>query len=89
MRDVERVVRASATARTVKWCRCYQYRYGNGLARLRRLIDAGVTGKPLVASIETHWNRGADYYAVPLARPQSDRAGRRDSSGMRSTRMIC
>ena len=43
----------------------FQYRYGNGLARLRRLISAGVAGKPLVASIETHWNRGADYYAVP------------------------
>ena len=35
----------------------YQYRYGNGLARLRRLIAAGVTGEPLVASIEIHWNR--------------------------------
>ncbi len=43
----------------------FQYRFGNGLARLRRLISAGVAGKPLVASIETHWNRGADYYAVP------------------------
>jgi predicted dehydrogenase len=43
----------------------YQYRYGNGLARLRHLIAAGVVGTPLVASIETHWNRGLDYYAVP------------------------
>jgi predicted dehydrogenase len=43
----------------------YQYRYGNGLARLRHLIAAGVAGKPLVASIEVHWNRGPDYYAVP------------------------
>jgi predicted dehydrogenase len=42
----------------------YQYRYGNGLARLRRLIAAGITGEPLVASIEIHWNRGSDYYAV-------------------------
>jgi predicted dehydrogenase len=42
----------------------YQYRYGNGLARLRRLIEAGVTGKPLVASIETHWNRQPAYYDV-------------------------
>jgi predicted dehydrogenase len=42
----------------------YQYRYGSGLARLRRLIAAGVAGEPLAASIETHWNRGPDYYAV-------------------------
>jgi predicted dehydrogenase len=43
----------------------YQYRYGNGLARLRRLIAAGVAGKPLVVSIETHWNRLPAYYEVP------------------------
>ncbi len=64
LRDVERVQRAAERAgRAVM--PVYQYRYGNGLARLRRLIEAGVTGRPLVASIETHWNRAADYYAVP------------------------
>jgi predicted dehydrogenase len=62
--EVERVMRAAETAgRAV--VPVYQYRYGNGLARLRRLIDAGVTGRPLVASIETHWNRPSDYYDVP------------------------
>jgi predicted dehydrogenase len=34
------------------------------LARLRRLIEAGVAGRPLVASIETHWNRPPEYYDV-------------------------
>jgi predicted dehydrogenase len=64
LRDVERIQRAAETAgRAV--VPVYQYRYGNGLARLRRLIAAGLTGKPLVASIETHWNRLPDYYAVP------------------------
>ncbi|MBC6407272.1 MAG: Gfo/Idh/MocA family oxidoreductase [Rhodobacteraceae bacterium] len=43
----------------------FQYRYGPGLAQLRALIDAGVAGTPFVASLETHWNRGAEYYAVP------------------------
>jgi predicted dehydrogenase len=43
----------------------FQYRYGLATAQLRALMDAGLTGKPLVASIETHWNRQADYYAVP------------------------
>ena len=42
----------------------FQYRYGPATNRLRALMDAGLVGKPLVASIETHWNRGADYYAV-------------------------
>ena len=42
----------------------FQYRYGKGATQLRALMDAGLTGKPFVASLETHWNRGADYYAV-------------------------
>jgi len=43
----------------------FQYRYGLATAQLHALINAGLTGKPLVASIETHWNRQAEYYAVP------------------------
>ncbi len=43
----------------------FQYRFGEGLGQLLHLIDRGIAGKPLVATLETHWNRGADYYAVP------------------------
>jgi predicted dehydrogenase len=43
----------------------YQYRFGNGLARLRHLIDRGLAGEPLVATVETHWNRLPAYYEVP------------------------
>lgn len=43
----------------------FQYRYGLATAQLRALMRAGLTGKPYVASLETHWNRGGDYYAVP------------------------
>jgi predicted dehydrogenase len=43
----------------------FQYRFGPALSKLKALIDAGLAGKPLVASIETHWNREADYYANP------------------------
>ncbi len=42
----------------------FQYRYGPGTERLKALIDAGLAGKPLVATAQTHWNRGAGYYAV-------------------------
>jgi predicted dehydrogenase len=63
LREVERIQEMSANAgRAV--VPVYQYRYGNGLGRLRHLITAGMTGEPLVASIETHWNRAQDYYAV-------------------------
>jgi predicted dehydrogenase len=43
----------------------FQYRYGPGTAALDALREAGLCGAPQVASLETHWNRGADYYAVP------------------------
>ena len=43
----------------------FQYRYGPGLTALRNLIKSGLAGKPLVASIETHWNRDAAYYDNP------------------------
>lgn len=43
----------------------YQYRFGNGLGKLRHLIDLGLAGTPLVATVETHWNRSPAYYAVP------------------------
>lgn len=43
----------------------FQYRYGKATAQLRALIEAGLVGRPLVASIETHWNRQDDYYAIP------------------------
>ena len=43
----------------------FQYRFGAGMAKLQALINAGLAGKPLVASIETHWNRDATYYDNP------------------------
>jgi len=43
----------------------FQYRFGPGFAQLEALRRAGLTGAPRMAAIETHWNRGADYYAVP------------------------
>ena len=40
----------------------FQYRYGLGFSKLKALIKSGLAGKPLIASLETHWNRGKDYY---------------------------
>jgi predicted dehydrogenase len=41
----------------------FQYRYGPGFSKLKALIKSGLPGKPLVASLETHWNRGKEYYS--------------------------
>lgn len=42
----------------------FQYRYGLAMAQLDALRAADLIGKPFAASIETYWNRDADYYAV-------------------------
>lgn len=42
----------------------FQYRYGIGTAQLQSLQDAGLAGQLYAGSIETHWNRDAEYYAV-------------------------
>jgi predicted dehydrogenase len=43
----------------------FQYRFGNGVQRARRIIDLGLAGKPYLATVETAWKRGAAYYATP------------------------
>ncbi|MBV8119768.1 MAG: Gfo/Idh/MocA family oxidoreductase [Alphaproteobacteria bacterium] len=43
----------------------FQYRFGNGLQKARRIIMSGIAGKPYLATVETAWIRRAAYYAVP------------------------
>ena len=43
----------------------FQYRFGPAFSQLAALRDAGATGAPRAAALETHWNRAADYYAIP------------------------
>ncbi|MCC0030358.1 MAG: Gfo/Idh/MocA family oxidoreductase [Brucellaceae bacterium] len=42
----------------------FQYRYAPAFRVLGALKHAGLLGAPRAASLETHWNRGADYYAI-------------------------
>ncbi len=43
----------------------FQYRFGHGLQKLKRLRAAGVTGEALVSTVETAWRRRSKYYEVP------------------------
>ncbi len=43
----------------------FQYRFGLGTAQLRALMDAGLAGRAYAGTLETHWDRDAEYYAVP------------------------
>lgn len=64
LRDADRLM-AAAKAHGRVLTPVFQYRYGPEIAKLRALIAGGFAGKPLVASIETHWRRDADYYDNP------------------------
>jgi predicted dehydrogenase len=43
----------------------FQVRFGNGLARADHLVKSGAAGRVFLTTVETHWSRGADYYAIP------------------------
>ena len=58
----EAVDRAAATSRA-RFMPIFQYRFGDGAARARALIDAGITGRLFTASASTWWRRGRAYYA--------------------------
>lgn len=42
----------------------FQYRFGLGMTQLQALIEAGLAGTCFAGSLETHWNRDAEYYAI-------------------------
>ncbi|MEU1305886.1 Gfo/Idh/MocA family protein [Streptomyces shenzhenensis] len=43
----------------------FQHRFGSGARHVRRLLETGEFGRPLVAHCQTTWYRDAAYYAVP------------------------
>lgn len=63
--EVDAMAAILAGAGGLKLMPIFQYRYGTGLQKLKRLVEAGLAGRPLMTTIETHWWRGPDYYAVP------------------------
>ncbi len=62
--DVDRLIAAERTAKT-RLMPVFQYRFGNGLQRAKRIVDLGLAGTPYLATVETAWKRGAAYYSVP------------------------
>lgn len=43
----------------------FQYRFAPGIARMKAVVDAGLCGALRLATSETSWLRGDDYYAAP------------------------
>ena len=53
----------------------FQYRFGSALAKLRHLIAGGLAGRPLLASVDVHWDRDDAYFAVPWRRTRDGAYG--------------
>jgi len=64
LRDVDRIAEVEADA-AGQLMPIFQYRFGNGLQKVKALVDAGVAGRAYTSSVEVAWRRRADYYAVP------------------------
>ncbi|SMQ85791.1 Predicted dehydrogenase [Devosia lucknowensis] len=64
LRDVDAIMAIEQTAKG-KLMPVFQYRFGNGIEQAKRIIDAGLAGKPYCGTVETMWRREAPYYAVP------------------------
>ena len=61
---MDKIMAAEAGARG-KLMPVFQYRFGNGVEQVRRIIESGLAGKAFMATAETFWLRDAAYYAVP------------------------
>ena len=42
----------------------FNYRFGFGLQRLQHLLRAGIPGRLILSTVETHWQRPAGYFEV-------------------------
>ena len=62
--DVDDVIAVEARAKGVLMP-IFQCRFGDGIGQVKAILDAGLAGKPYVASVETLWTRTPEYYAVP------------------------
>lgn len=64
LKEVDEI--AAAVERTGKiFMPIFQYRFGQGLQKLRYLIDQGLAGKAYLSTVETAWRRRNDYYSTP------------------------
>ena len=62
--EVDRLIAAEQAA-PGRLMPVFQYRFGNGVQRAKRIVDLGLAGKPYLATVETAWKRAAAYYATP------------------------
>ncbi len=74
--EIDRIIAAEAEA-AGRVMPVFQYRYGNGLQKAKRIIELGIAGKPYLATVETAWRRTARILRDAVARTAGNRARRR------------
>ena len=74
--EIDRMIAAEAEA-AGRVMPVFQYRFGNGLQKAKRIIDLGIAGKPYLATVETAWKRTPEYYETPWRGRLDNRARRR------------
>lgn len=62
--QIDEIIAAEKVAKG-KLMPVFQYRFGNGIQQVKRIIDSGIAGMPYVATAETLWKRTPEYYSVP------------------------
>jgi len=73
--EIDRVI-ASEKAAAGRVMPIFQYRFGNGVQKAKRIIDLGIAGKPYLATAETAWKRTSKYYEAPWrGRRETERGG--------------
>ena len=73
--EIDRVI-AAEKATPGRVMPIFQYRFGNGVQKAKRIIEMGIAGKPYLATIETAWKRTAKYYETPWrGRRETERGG--------------
>jgi len=62
--EIDRIAEAEARS-SASFTQVVQHRFGHGARQLRRLLDDGALGRPLVATCDTLWFRAPEYFEVP------------------------
>ena len=67
----------------------FQQRFGQGLQKLKYLVDQGLAGKPILATAETAWRRRSPYYASWHGRWETELGGALVTLGIHAHDQIC
>ncbi len=92
---VTSLAEADALIRLEKATGCFlmpvsQYRFAEGIQRLKHLVELNLTGTAYAASLETHWHRGSEYYAAPWrGRWDTERGGVLLGHALRIHDLLC